>query len=215
VFGLRRGRFSSTCSCPVWSVGSTVSNTGHGTFRDVTAEDARPHTVRSGRVQSVRLRRRRPARSLCGGHALGHVDGGGHRARHRRRRAARATSTVPHAQGPDDKRGSPGPHPNSTSHVREQGEDFDALLFGNALYRNLGHGKFAETAVAAGLETLWPGVWPPEISTTTAMRTCSSVGDGLSLLLLAQPADDEQRRWHVPRPGGLTSASSRRGAAFI
>ena len=37
-----------------------------------------------------------------------------------------------------------------------QGEDFDALLFGNALYRNLGHGKFAETAVAAGLETLWP-----------------------------------------------------------
>src|SRR5204863_5618 len=37
-----------------------------------------------------------------------------------------------------------------------QGEDFDALLFGNALYRNLGHGKFTETAVAAGLETLWP-----------------------------------------------------------
>jgi len=37
-----------------------------------------------------------------------------------------------------------------------QGEDFDALLFGNALYRNLGHGQFTETAVAAGLETLWP-----------------------------------------------------------
>src|SRR5438445_2369436 len=37
-----------------------------------------------------------------------------------------------------------------------QGEDFDALLFGNAVYRNLGHGKFTETAVAAGLETLWP-----------------------------------------------------------
>jgi len=37
-----------------------------------------------------------------------------------------------------------------------QGEDFDALLFGNALYRNLGRGKFTETAVAAGLETLWP-----------------------------------------------------------
>ena len=37
-----------------------------------------------------------------------------------------------------------------------QGEDFDALLFGNALYRNLGRGQFTETAVAAGLETLWP-----------------------------------------------------------
>jgi len=37
-----------------------------------------------------------------------------------------------------------------------QGEDFDALLFGNALYRNLGHGKFTEAAVTAGLETLWP-----------------------------------------------------------
>ena len=37
-----------------------------------------------------------------------------------------------------------------------QGEDFDALLFGNALYHNLGHGRFSENAVAAGLETLWP-----------------------------------------------------------
>ena len=35
-------------------------------------------------------------------------------------------------------------------------EDYDVLLFGNALYRNLGQGKFTETAVAAGLETLWP-----------------------------------------------------------
>jgi hypothetical protein len=36
------------------------------------------------------------------------------------------------------------------------GEDYDALLFGNALYRNLGRGHFTETAVAAGLETFWP-----------------------------------------------------------
>ena len=36
------------------------------------------------------------------------------------------------------------------------GEDYDALLFGNALYRNLGHGHFTETALAAGLETFWP-----------------------------------------------------------
>jgi hypothetical protein len=37
-----------------------------------------------------------------------------------------------------------------------EGENYDELLFGNALYRNLGHGKFTETAAAAGLETLWP-----------------------------------------------------------
>ncbi|MEO5817694.1 MAG: CRTAC1 family protein [Gemmatimonadaceae bacterium] len=37
-----------------------------------------------------------------------------------------------------------------------QGENYDDLLFGNALYRNLGHGKFTETAAAAGLESLWP-----------------------------------------------------------
>jgi len=37
-----------------------------------------------------------------------------------------------------------------------EGENYDELLFGNALYRNLGHGKFTETAVEAGLETLWP-----------------------------------------------------------
>jgi hypothetical protein len=37
-----------------------------------------------------------------------------------------------------------------------QGENYDELLFGNALYRNLGHGKFTETALTAGLETFWP-----------------------------------------------------------
>jgi hypothetical protein len=37
-----------------------------------------------------------------------------------------------------------------------QGENYDELLFGNALYRNLGQGKFTETAITAGLETFWP-----------------------------------------------------------
>lgn len=36
------------------------------------------------------------------------------------------------------------------------GEDYTQLLFGNALYRNLGGGKFEETAIDAGLETFWP-----------------------------------------------------------
>jgi hypothetical protein len=37
-----------------------------------------------------------------------------------------------------------------------EGQKYDELLFGNALYHNLGHGKFAETAPKAGLETFWP-----------------------------------------------------------
>jgi hypothetical protein len=36
------------------------------------------------------------------------------------------------------------------------GENYDEMLFGNALYRNLGNGKFEEGVVAAGLETFWP-----------------------------------------------------------
>ncbi len=36
------------------------------------------------------------------------------------------------------------------------GQNYNEMLFGNALYRNLGNGKFAEGAVEAGLETLWP-----------------------------------------------------------
>jgi enediyne biosynthesis protein E4 len=37
-----------------------------------------------------------------------------------------------------------------------EGKKYDELLFGNALYRNLGRGKFTETALTAGLETFWP-----------------------------------------------------------
>jgi hypothetical protein len=37
-----------------------------------------------------------------------------------------------------------------------EGKNYDELLFGNTLYRNLGQGKFSETALTAGLETFWP-----------------------------------------------------------
>jgi len=36
------------------------------------------------------------------------------------------------------------------------GQNYSEMLFGNALYRNVGGGKFVEGAVAAGLETFWP-----------------------------------------------------------
>ena len=58
-----------------------------------------------------------------------------------------------------------GPHVNEQAEgfVRSQrqsfamaGKTYDELLFGNALYRNLGNGKFEETALQAGLETFWP-----------------------------------------------------------
>jgi hypothetical protein len=59
-------------------------------------------------------------------------------------------------KGPTTNEDAPGLIQIQRAMFARQGEDFDALLFGNALYRNLGHGKFTETAVAAGLETLWP-----------------------------------------------------------
>jgi hypothetical protein len=37
-----------------------------------------------------------------------------------------------------------------------EGKNYDELLFGNALYHNLGQGKFEETDIEAGLETFWP-----------------------------------------------------------
>jgi enediyne biosynthesis protein E4 len=45
------------------------------------------------------------------------------------------------------------------SQMREfamNGENYKDMVFGNALYRNLGGGKFEEGAVGAGLETFWP-----------------------------------------------------------
>jgi len=50
--------------------------------------------------------------------------------------------------------------PDFIDHQRQEfamdGKNYNELLFGNALYRNLGQGKFTETALTAGLETFWP-----------------------------------------------------------
>jgi hypothetical protein len=56
------------------------------------------------------------------------------------------------------------------------GEDYDALPFVNALYRNFGHGHFSEAAVAAA-QTFWPWGVAMAISITTA-TTSSSLRDG-------------------------------------
>jgi len=58
--------------------------------------------------------------------------------------------------GPTVNEDSAGFREAAKSIAAKQGENYDELLFGNALYRNLGNGKFTENAVAAGLETFWP-----------------------------------------------------------
>jgi hypothetical protein len=58
--------------------------------------------------------------------------------------------------GPTVNEEAPGFTETQRATLAKEGEQYDALLFGNALYRNLGQGKFTETAVAAGLETFWP-----------------------------------------------------------
>ncbi len=46
--------------------------------------------------------------------------------------------------------------PSQKEQFAMNGQSYNEMLFGNALYRNLGNGKFEERAVAAGLETFWP-----------------------------------------------------------
>lgn len=60
------------------------------------------------------------------------------------------------SSGPTVNDSAPGFIESQRAEFAAHGEDYDALLFGNALYRNLGHGKFQETALTAGLETFWP-----------------------------------------------------------
>ena len=60
------------------------------------------------------------------------------------------------SSGPTVDESVPGFIESQRKEFAKHGEDYDAMLFGNALYRNLGGGKFTETAVAAGLETFWP-----------------------------------------------------------
>ena len=58
--------------------------------------------------------------------------------------------------GPTVNENAPGFMLDQRASFATQGENYDDLLFGNALYRNLGDGKFTETALTAGLETFWP-----------------------------------------------------------
>jgi len=58
--------------------------------------------------------------------------------------------------GPTVDEQAPGFAERAREMLSKEGENYDDVLFGNALYRNLGQGKFAETAIQAGMETFWP-----------------------------------------------------------
>jgi len=58
--------------------------------------------------------------------------------------------------GPTANEAAPAFVQNKRAEFGAHGESYNALVFGNALYRNLGDGKFAETDTVAGLETFWP-----------------------------------------------------------
>jgi hypothetical protein len=58
--------------------------------------------------------------------------------------------------GPTVNEDAPGFIESQRTEFAKHGQNYDAAIFGNALYRNLGEGTFEETAVTAGLETFWP-----------------------------------------------------------
>src|SRR3954452_6858215 len=58
--------------------------------------------------------------------------------------------------GPRANENDPGFIGSQTREFAMNGQNYKDMLFGNALYRNLGGGKFEEGAVGAGLETFWP-----------------------------------------------------------
>jgi hypothetical protein len=58
--------------------------------------------------------------------------------------------------GPRANENDPGFIGSQTREFAMNGQNYRDMLFGNALYRNLGGGKFEEGAVGAGLETFWP-----------------------------------------------------------
>src|SRR2546422_3706862 len=136
--------------------GQLYRNTGHGTFRDVTAETL-------GRTPYGAV-----------GCKVFDYDGDGRLdlfvvdmhsdmwmgldAEHRSLAVARQTQHQRFLSplGPTVTEAAVGFTKTVRAMFATLGEDYDALLFGNALYRNLGHGQFTETAAAAGLETFWP-----------------------------------------------------------
>jgi hypothetical protein len=136
--------------------GQMYRNSGHGTFTDVTAQTLgkTPHGAIGTKVFDY---------DGDGRLDLYVVDmhsdmWTGLDSRHATEQIAKQTQyqRFLSPSGPTVKEDVPGFVEAQRQMFAGQRQDYDVLLFGNALYRNLGNGKFTETAVPAGLETFWP-----------------------------------------------------------
>jgi hypothetical protein len=132
--------------------GQLYRNSGHGTFTDVTAQTL-------GRTSFGAI-----------GTKVFDYDGDGHLDLYVvdmhsdmwiDARSVEVAREVQHhrflsPQGPQVNEAAPGFAESQREMFAKEGEKYDDLIFGNALYRNLGQGKFTETAIPAGMETFWP-----------------------------------------------------------
>jgi hypothetical protein len=77
------------------------------------------------------------------------------------------------------------------------GEDYNALLFGNALYRNLGGENLRRRQSLLEWKPLWPwGIATGDFDNDGHEDAFITAGR-VPVLLLAEPADDEQRQRHL------------------
>jgi len=132
--------------------GQLYRNSGHGTFTDVTAQTLGPTSFGAigtkvfdydgdGRLDLF----------VVDMHSDMWIDA----------RSVEVAREVQHhrflsPQGPQVNEAAQGFVDNQRAMFAKEGENYDDLIFGNALYRNLGGGKFTETAIPAGMETFWP-----------------------------------------------------------
>jgi len=128
-------------------------NNGDGTFTEA-ARDVLGRTSWGGhRLQGVRLQQRRQARPVRHGHALRHVAAA-------EDRPAVAGPDVlrkkyPHVLGDFHRQSLDGP--DLEKHFAKTFKiDYNAVVFGNTLFKRLPSGGFEEVSDRANLETFWP-----------------------------------------------------------
>ena len=136
--------------------GQLYHNTGHGTFTDVTAETLgrTPYGAVGCKVFDYDGDGRLDLLVVDMHSDMWMGLDGEQRSLDIAQRTAHQRFLSP--LGPTVQQDAPGFSATVRRLFAQMGEDDTTLLFGNALYHNLGGGKWQETALPAGLETLWP-----------------------------------------------------------